>query len=122
MVLVSKCCAGVKCRYNRKGFCRKIVTELGLTEDFIAVCPEVLGGLPTPREGCNVVNGNRVKGRRTGKDFTEAYMVGARKTLEICRANGIRKAYLLANSPSCGKGYGITARLLEAQGIEVIPI
>jgi uncharacterized protein YbbK (DUF523 family) len=122
MILISKCCAGIKCRYNKKGYFRAVLENIGKDEDFIAACPEQLGGLPTPREGCNVVMGKMVQGRRTGVDFTAAYQAGALKTLEICQRNGIKKAYLLDKSPSCGKGYGLTARLLENMGIDVIAI
>ena len=121
VVLVSRCCAGAECRYNGKGYFKKAVKDLGRRADFIAACPELLGGLPTPREGVNIVK-DRAIGRQTGADYTQAYMAGARKTLELCQANGIKTAYLLARSPSCGKGYGLTARLLEAHGIRVIAI
>ena len=121
MFLISRCCVGMACRYKGTGFLRQIAVKLGKGEDFVAVCPEQLGGLPTPREGCSVVRG-KVVGRRTGHDFTEQYLLGAIKTLEICQREGITTAYLLKNSPSCGKGYGVTARLLEEHGITVLPI
>jgi uncharacterized protein YbbK (DUF523 family) len=73
------------------------------------------------REGCSV-KGGRVVGRQTGFEFTPQYEDGARKALEICRRNGITVAYLLKSSPSCGKAYGVTARLLEANGIQMIPV
>jgi len=122
MFLVSKCCAGVKCRYRHNGFLRNFLTQLGEEEDFIAVCPEVLGGLPTPREGCTVTAEGKVLGRRTGRDFSPQYHAGAERTLAICKTNGITRAYLLKDSPSCGVGYGLTAKLLAANGIEVIPV
>lgn len=121
MFLISRCCVGMYCRYNNGGYLRTIAQKLGQKEDFIAVCPEQLGGLPTPREGCSVVN-DTVLGRRTAQDFTAEYTAGAQRVLEICKANGIAVAYLLKNSPSCGKGYGITAKMLEANGVKVIPI
>jgi len=122
MVLISKCCVGVKCRYRHNGFWRKFVAEVGEVEDFIAVCPEMLGGLPLPREGCNVTKSGQVVGRRTRKDYTTNYQYGAQATLEICQRNGIKCAYLLKNSPSCGAEYGLTAKLLAAHGIEIIPV
>lgn len=121
MVLVSKCCVGIPCRYQGNGYLRGFLRKVGLEHDFIAVCPEQLGGLPTPREGCNV-RGGRVLGRQTGFDFTEPYAEGARQALEICRRNEITTAYLLKNSPSCGKAYGLTAKLLEEHGIKVVPV
>ena len=121
MVLISKCCAGIKCRYRHNGFFRQFLEALGEEQDFIAVCPEMKGGLPLPREGCSVV-GRKVIGRKTGTDFTEEYTEGAKHALSVCKKNGIKMAYLLSNSPSCGKGYGLTAKLLEKNGIEVIAV
>ncbi len=120
-VLVSKCCAGEKCRYRHNGFLRKFYLELQGEVKTVTACPEQLGGLPTPREGCSVIRG-RVKGRRTGRDYTREYQEGADKTLALCQKHGIKTAYLLKNSPSCGQGYGLTAKLLEANGIRVIPV
>lgn len=122
MFLVSKCCAGMKCRYRRTGYLKKSLERLGEAEDYLAVCPEMLGGLPLPREGCDVKRGDRVIGRKTGTDYTAEYLRGAYKTLELCRKLGIDRAYLLRSSPSCGKGYGITAKVLAARGIKVIAI
>ena len=121
MILISRCCTGPKCRYRHVGFYRKFVAEVAEKENFIALCPEQMGGLPTPREGCSIIGGRAI-GRKTGKDFTAEYIKGASKTLEICKALNINKAYLLKNSPSCGKDYGLTAKLLEKNGIEIIPV
>jgi len=93
-----------------------------MAEDFIAVCPEMLGGLPCPREGCQVTEEGVVVGFKSGRDYTQEYVMGAQKVLDLCLKNDIKEAYLLSNSPSCGKGYGITACLLEDNGIEVIAI
>jgi uncharacterized protein YbbK (DUF523 family) len=121
LVLVSRCCAGAECRYNGKGYFKKVVKQIARRTDFIAACPELLGGLATPREGVNIVDGRAI-GRQTGADYTKEYLAGARATLALCRAHNITTAYLLARSPSCGKGYGLTAKLLEAHGVRVIPI
>lgn len=121
MILISRCCTGSKCRYRHIGFYRKFVAKVAEFEDFIALCPEQMGGLPTPREGCNIID-NRAIGRKTGADFTSQYKKGAIETLEICKKLKIRRAFLLKNSPSCGIGYGLTAKLLEKNGIEIIPV
>lgn len=121
IVLVSKCCAGVKCRYRHNGFARKIMDEIGQNAHIMAFCPEQEGGLPTPREGCSVVDG-RVFGRRTGTDYTDEYQAGAESALALCEDLEIKKAYLLHGSPSCGAGYGLTARYLEENGVEVVSI
>lgn len=118
MFLVSRCCAGALCRYRGNGYLIKRIAEKAKTENFVTCCPEVDGGLPIPREGCSVVDG-RVIGRKTGADFTGEYMDGARNALAICRALDIREAFLLKNSPACGKGYGVAAKYLEEHGIKV---
>jgi len=121
MFLISRCCVGMPCRYRHNGHLRKVAIQLGSNEDFLAVCPEQLGGLPTPREGCNVVSG-RVIGRKSGTDYTAAYEHGAHLTLALAQANNIKRAFLLSESPSCGNGYGITALLLTRHGIKITPI
>lgn len=121
MYIISRCCTGMRCRYRHNGYLRKIATQMGEVEDFIAVCPEQDGGLPTPREGCSIVGG-RVIGRRTGTDYTDEYRRGAERVLDIAKRNNVSRAYLLHGSPSCGADYGITAELLKANGIEVISI
>lgn len=122
MVLISKCCVGVKCRYNGKGYFKKVVERLGMKDDLLAVCPEILGGLLVPRVGCSIKKGKAIGRDIMRTDYTKEYKLGAQKTLELCLANNITKAYLLKNSPSCGAGYGITAKLLAEHGIKVIKI
>lgn len=121
MILVSKCCIGSRCRYNNGGIIKKKVVTLLQKNNIVTICPECDGGLPTPREGCSIVDGLAI-GRKTGTDYTDAYQRGAMKALSLCQKNNITKAYLLKNSPSCGKGYGITAILLEEHGISVIAL
>ena len=121
MFLVSKCCAGIQCRYRGTGYFRNFMAKAGRLDNFIALCPEQMAGLPTPREPCSV-RGGRVIGRRTNKDYTTVFFRASMKVLKVCQTLGIKKAYLLKNSPACGRGYGITAKLLEKNGIEVIPV
>ena len=132
MILVSKCLAGEFCRWDGG---TNLVPEIKKLVDgglAVTACPEVLGGLPTPRvpserQGGRVVN-------RLGEDVTAAFQAGAEETLRICRENDCRTAVLKAKSPSCGKGVihngrfdgglvdgdGVTARLLAEHGIEVL--
>jgi len=77
MVLISKCCAGIKCRYRHNGFFRQFLEALGEEQDFIAICPEMKGGLPLPREGCSV-KGKKIIGRKTGADYTKEVKQKAR--------------------------------------------
>ena len=135
MYLVSACLLGVNCRYNGSGTREEALEKLFRRGEVLPLCPEVLGGLPTPRECCEiqVFQGEpRVLGR-SGEDYTGAFREGARKTLEICRICGITQAILQPRSPSCGcgtiydgtfsgslvVGMGITAALLQKEGIRV---
>ncbi|AZQ64933.1 DUF523 domain-containing protein [Flammeovirga pectinis] len=129
--IVSACLVGINCRYN--GGCTHIskIEQLVVEGKALAVCPEELGGLPTPRNPVEIVNG-AVKDK-FGTDQTIAFNLGAQKTLEIAENANIKKAILQARSPSCGygkiydgsftgnliDGNGITSSLLEDNGFEV---
>ncbi|WP_097026861.1 DUF523 domain-containing protein [Clostridium peptidivorans] len=136
MYLVSSCLAGVNCRYNGGNSENKVMLKLVKEGKAIAVCPEQLGGLPTPRVPCEIIidkNGNKKIVNREGKDLTKEFMEGAEKTLAIAKDKGIKRAILKSKSPSCGcglvydgtfsgtlvKGNGLTAELLIKNGFEV---
>lgn len=140
MYMVSACLAGINCRYDGKNTLDERIAGLLREGRAIPLCPEVLGGLPTPRESCEIVGSGTPHGRRvlgtSGTDHTEAYRSGAEKTLAICRIAGIDTAILQDRSPSCGfgriydgsfsgrltGGNGVTAELLSRNGIQVINI
>ncbi len=130
-LLVSACLLGVACRYDG---CAKPIPEiqrLAQRYDLIPVCPEIFGGLPTPRPPCELVDGSVLT--RKGADMTAAYEKGAAETLKLARLFGCHAALLKARSPSCGSGkiydgsfsgtlkdgYGITARLLHRENIRI---
>jgi uncharacterized protein YbbK (DUF523 family) len=127
-VIASACCCGFVCRWNGKKYPKSAAIKRLEADgiEVVPVCPEMLGGLPCPRPPVR-----RKKGRvyqtdpetKTfeGPDVLAEFTIGAQKTLELAQSEGITKAYLLWNSPSCAKT-GITGRLLIAAGIEVIPI
>jgi uncharacterized protein YbbK (DUF523 family) len=140
-VLISSCLLGITCRYDG-GHSRveEIVTKAHEIH-LIPVCPEQLGGLPTPRAPSNIINGDgkRVLSEHArvvnslGEDVTQAFLKGARETLNLARMTGATKALLKHKSPSCGLatpycetdsgyGVGVTAALLLSAGIEVIEI
>ncbi|MBX6377266.1 MAG: DUF523 domain-containing protein [Clostridia bacterium] len=141
LVLVSACLAGVPCRYDGRDSLEPDLRERVERGEAVVVCPEVLGGLPTPREPAEIVGGDGgdvLDGRarvvtRTGRDVTEAFVAGARATLALARLHGARKVVLKARSPSCGAGLihdgtfsgrlregdGVTAALLRRHGIHV---
>jgi uncharacterized protein YbbK (DUF523 family) len=122
----------VKCRYNGKSALNKKVVSLLRSEVLIPVCPEQLGGLPTPREPAEIV-GNRVF-TISGRDVTENFIRGAKETLRIAKLFNISEAVMKQGSPSCGfgriydgtfsgktrKGEGVTATLLKKHGIKIV--
>ena len=130
-VLVSRCLLGEACRWHGRAvrpswFLRKW-REKHPGAVLVPVCPEELGGLPTPRPPVKRRKGRVYetcadKKRRpqvTGADVTEAFELGAARTLETARREGCRQAILCKWSPSCDR-QGITGRLLAAEGFEVI--
>ncbi len=131
-ILVSACLLGEPCRYDGKSKPCPAVCALQTSHTLIPVCPEVLGGLPTPRTPSEIV-GERVM-MKDGHDVSENYRRGAQRTLEIARAQGCVTAILKERSPSCGcgkvydgsftgtlrDGNGITAALLLSHGIRVL--
>lgn len=130
-LLVSACLLGENCKYSGGNNYRPETEALRERFEVIPVCPERLGGLPTPRVPSERV-GDRVL-TRDGRDVTAAFRAGAEKTLAIARAAGARRAVLQDRSPSCGcgriydgafsgrlvPGQGVTAQLLRENGLEV---
>ncbi len=136
MILVSACLAGCPCRYNGGACTDPRIVDLVNKGEALPLCPEQLGGRPTPRPSSEIVSkpdGSCTVLNNDGTDQTEAFQLGAERTLAVCKALGITQAILKANSPSCGsgviydgtfsgnrtKGDGITARLLKENGISV---
>ena len=131
-IVVSKCLLGYPCRYDGRSVPCKNVIDLQNDHELIPVCPEELGGLPTPRIPAEIV-GDRVI-RQDGEDITAEYKLGAKLALTYAMENGCKLAILKSKSPSCGKGQiydgtfsktlkggdGITVRLFEGKGIQVI--
>ena len=103
-LLISRCLLGEKCRYDGKSKPLPAETLRALREryDLIPVCPEVLGGLPTPRTPSER-QGDRVV-MKTGADVTKEYRRGAEAALQAAQENHVCAAFLKERSPSCGKG------------------
>ncbi|WP_055078810.1 DUF523 domain-containing protein [Lagierella massiliensis] len=132
-VLVSSCLIGLKTRYDKKSS-KNIFEELNSKYNIIPFCPEQAAGLPTPRKPCEIKGGSVYN--IDGVDLTKEFLDGANETLKLCKMYNIKKAYLKAKSPSCGKGKiydgsfsgvlidgdGIVTKLLEENEIEVISI
>ena len=131
-ILVSACLLGQSCRYDGKSKPCERVIALKDTYNLIPICPEVMGGLPTPRTPSEIC-GELVL-MKDGRNVTENYNRGAQKALEIARENACTVAILKEKSPSCGSGLihnglfdgglvegdGITAKLLKSQGIRAL--
>lgn len=101
-ILVSACLLGIYCRYD--GRCETDERVMALSQDhvLIPVCPEQLGGLPTPRSAVELLDGRAVT--RDGADLTEAFERGVQQVLRVARLTGARAAVLQPRSPSCGRG------------------
>ena len=132
MKLVSACLCGLNCRYNGTSVLNEEVMEMVRRGEAIPVCPELLGGLGTPRKPCE----GPIKGRvlsKSGKDFTAEFTRGAEEVLKLARAVGADEFIGKARSPSCGaglifdgtfsstlvKGDGVTTKLLRENGLRV---
>ncbi|YAR62843.1 DUF523 domain-containing protein [Bacillus cytotoxicus] len=142
MIVISACLAGIACRYDGNDNLVSKIDELLQKEDTVLVCPEVLGGLPTPRPPAEIIGGNgddvldgkaRVQDKN-GNDVTDAFIQGAYKALETIK--DLNPAYIILKErdPSCGSstiytgefngkkqaGYGVTTALFRRHGFTVI--
>jgi uncharacterized protein YbbK (DUF523 family) len=143
-ILVSACLLGAKVRYHGGDAASLHPTLRRWQQEgrLVAVCPEVDGGLETPRPPAEIVGpdaGSGVVARvafvRTsaGADVTRQFLAGAARTLETAQRERVRVAILKEGSPSCGSsfvydgtfsgtraaGTGVTAALLAQNGIRV---
>lgn len=137
-LIVSACLVGLKTRYDGSAALDKKVIKFLKDKPFIPLCPEQLGGFPTPRPRCEIVKGNGAnviagKSRvydEDGRDVTTTFVRGAQEVLKIARFCGARDAVLKEKSPSCGvsfikrngrtlKGTGVTTAMLKKAGLKV---
>ena len=131
-IAVSSCLLGINCKYNGKSNYNEDIIKLKEKYEIIPICPEVLGGLPTPRIPSEIINNKVIN--QEGTDVTLEYVTGANKALQILKENNIKIVILKAKSPSCGKGEiydgtfshtiiegnGITAKLFLENDILVL--
>lgn len=141
MYLISACLCGVNCKYNGLNNINKTCEELFISGQGILICPEQLGGLPTPRVPAELNNsareiiiGNGEIITRDGSDVTKEFLKGANEVLEIAKKLNVKKAILKDGSPSCGVNYiydgsfsgkkisgvGITTQMLIDVSVEVL--
>ena len=132
-LLISSCLIGENVKYNGKNNLIDL-TQLREKYELIPFCPEVAGGLPTPRPPSEIISTTPLKLINSkGEDVTDNFIKGAKKTVDLVKKEGIKKALLKANSPSCSstfvydgtfsgkliKGKGVTTLFLEEIGVEV---
>ncbi len=135
--IVSACLAGISCRYNGKGAALAQVRQLIQQGLALPVCPEQLGGLPTPRASCELVScgkrGYRILTAK-GQDYTKNFLAGARQAYELAKLFGAQTAILKTRSPSCGcgtvyngtfsgivtEGWGTFAQLLREKSFKLL--
>lgn len=141
MYLISSCLCGINCKYNGGNNLDEKCLNLFKEGNAILACPEELGNLPTPRTPSEikgtargVINKEDKVITKDNVDVTEAFLKGAYETLNIAISNKVKKAILKEGSPSCGVNYiydgsflgrkingkGVTATILEENGIEVV--
>ena len=142
IIVVSACLLGTNCKYNGGNNYNSKIIELASKYDLLPVCPEQLGGCATPRlpaeiqggNGKDVLEGRAKVVRNDGADVSGEFIKGAEEVLKIVQLMNIEKAILKSRSPSCGrgniydgtfsanlkKGNGVTADILEKNGVKVI--
>ena len=101
-ILVSACLLGLRCRYDGKAKPNAAVLALRERHTLIPVCPEQLGGLPTPRSPSEW-QGERIR-NADGADVTMQYLRGAEEAVRLAELMGCRVAVLKERSPACGCG------------------
>jgi uncharacterized protein YbbK (DUF523 family) len=133
-IMVSACLVGENCKYNGGNNRNEELLNLLSGHEVIAVCPEVLGGLPTPRQPSELRDGRVIS--RNGQDVDAAFRLGAEKCLAIARKEEPDLIIFQSRSPSCGvkqrydgsfsgkleAGAGVTAELLLRDGFSVLDI
>lgn len=141
MIIISACLCGFFCRYNGQNAQNKEALALLRTGQAVPVCPEQLGGLPTPRppvellhgDGAAVLRGDAQAVTAQGVHVTAAFINGAAEVLHMARLYGADRAILKNRSPSCGcgelydgsftgkiiKGDGVCAALLRQHGVHI---
>lgn len=131
-ILVSSCLLGINCKYSGGNNKNCDVISLSNNYNLIAICPEVMGGLSTPRVPSEIINGKVIN--KDGIDVTSEYNLGASMALELATQYNAKYAVLKANSPSCGfgsiydgtftstkiEGNGVAADLLYKNGVVVL--
>jgi uncharacterized protein YbbK (DUF523 family) len=143
-ILISACLLGQPVRYNGKDAAtgHVLLAQWQREGRVVGLCPEMAGGLPTPRPAAEITQGSGgakvLQGLArvviaNGSDVSPAFVAGAQQALAVARAKGIKVAVLKEGSPSCGSSFtydgsfsggrtalpGVTAALLLQNGVAV---
>lgn len=134
-ILISACLLGANVRYNAipKPYSHEKISDWRSQGRLITVCPEVAGGLSTPRSPAEYQPSTKLIIDSEGRNVTDAFSKGARHALTLCKRHDIKFALLKEFSPSCGtekiydgsfsnnkvQGQGLTAKLLMDNGVQV---
>ena len=133
-IAVSACLTGCNCKYNGGNNLDPELTEMLKPHQILTVCPEVLGGLPTPRVPAEIVQGTVMNAE--GTDVDREFRRGAELALKRIREFGAELVILQSRSPSCGigviydgtfsgnkiPGNGVFAEMLIRSGIPVLDV
>lgn len=139
MIIVSACLLGFKCRYDGGNQTEEALFAPSLENLLVPLCPEQLGGLPTPRapseiqggDGMDVIEGKARVVSASGRDVTDCFLRGAQEVIRFMKLMGISTAIMKEQSPSCGvfhiksggailRGTGVTSSLLAKNGMRII--
>lgn len=133
-IMVSACLLGENCKYNGGNNLSEKVINFIKDHEVIPVCPEVMGGLPTPRLSSEIVNG--VVTASDGNSVDQEFRKGAQIGLDLAKEQDVDLVILQSRSPSCGvnqvydgtfsgnkiEGQGIFAQLLIENGYKIIDV
>ena len=133
-LLISACFLGKNCKYSggNNALPPELLARLREKYHLVPVCPEQLGGLPTPRQPSE--RRGELVATRDYENVTAEFERGAEEALKLCHLYRCRYAILKERSPSCGTGwiydgsfrgrlvhgYGVTAELLASYGVTVL--
>lgn len=126
---------GINCKYNGSHNLNQEVVDYVRGKEVVLFCPEVFGGLETPRIPCEIQKNDSII-NKNGLDVTENFEKGKKMTLELLKLNNCKKVILKDGSPSCGyltiydgtfsnkriKGLGVTAKCLIKNKIDIIDL
>jgi len=132
---ISACLLGVHCKYNGAHNLNLNIIKHIKGKALILICPEVMGGLSTPRIPSEIQSNGRIVDQK-GQDVTEAFELGANKSIQKLLDHQCKQVILKDGSPSCGytfvydgsftgktvSGEGVTCKKIKAHQIDVISI